>query len=113
MNEFALIFRGRDESASLEQRQKTTQRWVAWMRELDANGHIKHPGQPLDKEGKVVVGKRKVINDGPYAEAKDLVNGFMLILASDLNQAAELAQGCPILDGGGTVEARPVLIMRA
>lgn len=73
--------------------------------------HIKNPGHPLDGAGKVVRGKQKSIHDGPYAEAKDIVNGYMLIEAKDLAHAVELSKGCPILDVGGSVEVRPVQIL--
>lgn len=56
-------------------------------------------------------GRQKAVHDGPYAEAKDLVNGFTLIEATDLSQAVELSKGCPLLDVGGSVEVRPVLIL--
>ena len=32
----------------------------------------------------VVKGNQKIVTDGPYAEAKDLVGGFSLIEAKDL-----------------------------
>ena len=108
MSEFTFLFRGRDASASPEQMQKTTERWVAWMKSLTAQGHIKDPGHPLAEGGKTVEGKQKIINDGPFAEAKDIVNGYMLIEAADIAQAVELSKGCPILDVGGSVEVRPI-----
>jgi hypothetical protein len=88
--------------------QKVTERWVAWMKELTAQGHIKDPGHPLSDTGKTVRGRQKIVNDGPYAEAKDVVNGYMLIHAGDLSEAVELSKGCPILDAGGSVEVRPL-----
>jgi hypothetical protein len=48
------------------------------------------------------------VTDGPYVEVKDLVAGFTLVEARDLAQATELANGCPILEGDGSVEVRPV-----
>jgi hypothetical protein len=56
-----------------------------------------------------VNGKQKAITDGPYAEAKDLVGGFSLIEARDLDEAAELSKGCPVLERGGSVEIRPIM----
>jgi hypothetical protein len=56
----------------------------------------------------VVRGKQKTVTDGPFAEAKDVVGGFTLIQARDLEQAAELSKGCPILEVGGSVEVRPI-----
>jgi YCII-related domain len=52
-------------------------------------------------------GKQKAVSDGPYAEAKDVVGGYIVVEASDLNQAVELSIGCPILEVGGSVEVRP------
>jgi len=111
MSEFTFLFRGRDTSASPEQMQKNMQKWVAWFKELGEKGHIKYPGHPLEGTGKVVRGKQKTVHDGPYAEAKDIVNGFTLIEAKDLSQAVELSKGCPILEIGGSVEVRPIQIL--
>jgi hypothetical protein len=111
MSEFTYLFRGRDTSASPEQMQRTMEKWVAWFRELRANGHLKEPGHPLENTGKVVSGKQKVVNDGPYAEAKDVVGGYIVVEARDLAHAADLSKGCPILDIGGSVEIRPNQIL--
>jgi len=109
MSEFAFLFRGRgDTLGSHEQRQKHLEAWVAWFKDLGAKGHVKDPGNPLEETGKVVKGKQKDVNDGPYAEAKDVVGGYILIEANDLQHAAELAKGCPILEVGGSVEVRPI-----
>ena len=70
--------------------QQHMQKWVAWIKELGEKGHIKDPGQPLERTGKLVKGKQKIVTDGPYAEAKDLVGGYTLIQANDVTHAAEL-----------------------
>ena len=111
MSEFTFLYRGRNTSASPEQMQKTMQKWQAWFQELSAKGHIKNMGHPLEHAGKVVRGERKTVTDGPFAEAKDVVGGFTIIEARDLDQAAELSKGCPILEAGGSVEVRPIQIL--
>ena len=58
---------------------------------------------------RVVRGKKKLVTDGPYVEAKDLVLGFIVIEARDLAHAVALSTGCPMLEGGGSVEVRPVM----
>jgi hypothetical protein len=108
MSEFTFLYRGRDTNASPEQMQKTMEKWTAWFKELSAKGHIKDIGHPLEAVGKVVKGKQKNVTDGPFAEAKDVVGGFTLIEARDLEQAVELSKGCPILEVGGSVEVRPI-----
>src|SRR5580704_9676126 len=111
MSEFTYLFRGRNTTASPEQMQKTMEKWVAWFKELGANGQLKEPGHPLEHTGKVVMGKQKIVNDGPYAEAKDVVGGYIVIEAKDLSHAVEISKGCPILEAGGSVEVRPVQMM--
>lgn len=116
MSEFVYLFRTteaeqREAMGTPEAAQKSMQGWLAWVRELEAGGHVKDPGQPLDRTGKLVRGSRKVVTDGPYAEAKDLVLGFMVIEARDMAEAVELASGCPMLEGSGSVEIRPVITL--
>lgn len=111
MSEFTYLFRGRDITASPEQMQKTMEKWVAWFKDLGAKGHLKEPGHPLEHTGKVVTGKQKIVNDGPFAEAKDVVGGYIVVEAKDLLHAVELSKGCPILEAGGSVEVRPIQTM--
>jgi hypothetical protein len=113
MSEFVYLFRAtmverREALGTPERAQQSMQAWLSWIRELEAKGHLKNPGQPLDPDGKVVRGKKKVVTDGPYVEAKDLVLGFIVVEARDWAHAVEISTGCPMLDGGGSVEIRPV-----
>lgn len=114
MSEFVYLFRGGEASGSPEQMQQNMQKWAVWMKELGERGHIKEPGRPgrpLERTGKLVKGKQKIVTDGPYAESKDLVGGYMLVEARDLEHAVKLSLGCPILENGGLVEVRPVMEM--
>lgn len=109
MSEFVYLYRGGDRSGSPEQMQKVMQKWMAWFKELADKGHIKDRGQPLERSGKLVKGAQKTVTDGPFAESKDIVGGYTLIEARDLDQAVELSKGCPILEREGMVEVRPVM----
>ena len=108
MSAFTFLYRGRDTNASPEQMQKTMEKWRAWFKQLGEHGHLKDIGHPLENSGRVVRSKQKNVTDGPFAEAKDVVGGFSLIEARDLEQATELSKGCPILEVGGSVEVRPI-----
>ena len=109
MNEYVFLYRGADRGGSLEAMQQRMQKWMAWMKDLGANGHLKDRGQPLERAGKLVQGKQKTVTDGPFAEAKDVVGGYTLIEAEDLSEAVELSKGCPIFEVEGAVEVRPVM----
>jgi len=111
MSDFLFLYRGGQRGTSPEEGEQIMQRWVAWMKELGQKGHLKDGGQPLEPTGKVVSGKKKVVTDGPYTESKDLVGGYTIVTANDLDAAAELSKGCPIFDRGGLVEVRPVMEM--
>jgi len=101
-----------DPSVSPQQMQEQMQKWGAWIQALTRNGSFK-AGDPLDRGGRVLKGKKKVVTDGPFAEAKDLVGGYLLVSAKDLDEATELARGCPIFESdAGTVEVRQVQEMR-
>jgi hypothetical protein len=56
-----------------------------------------------------VVGGRTLMTDGPFADTKEVLGGFCLIEAADLDEAIELAAGIPAARLGGAVEVRPVV----
>jgi hypothetical protein len=108
MSEFVFLYRGGERPSSPEQVQQNMQKWTAWFKDLAAQGHVVDRGQPLERSGKTVT-SAKVVTDGPFAEAKDVIGGYTLIKARDVAEAAELAKGCPWLERGGAVEVRPVM----
>jgi hypothetical protein len=109
MSEFVFLYRGGDRSGSPGEMQQVLQKWMAWFKDLAEKGHLKDRGQPLERAGKLVKGKQATVTDGPFAEAKDLIGGYTLIEARDLEQAVDLSKGCPILQREGMVEVRPVM----
>ena len=109
MSDFVYLYRGGERGGSPEQMQQVLQKWMAWFKDLADKGHIQDRGQPLERAGKLVTGKQKAVTDGPFTESKDVVGGYTLIRARDLEQAVELSKGCPILDREGMVEVRPVM----
>jgi len=82
---------------------------------LDFNDGLRASGHFIEAEAlepartttcvRVRRGKASV-TDGPFAEAKELVAGFYLIEAQDMNEAIEVAARIPSA-GFGTVEVRP------
>ena len=77
MSQFLYLYRmteaaRQDNMGTPERAQQSMQRWMAWMNDLDAKGHLKDRGQPLERTGKVVRGQQRTVTDGPFTEAKDL-----------------------------------------
>ncbi len=108
MKDYMLLFRGGLDwlNPSPEQLQQATVRWKGWMDKLVKEGNFGQSGIRLSKDGTTIRGKDKRVVDGPYAEGKEIIGGFMTIKARDLHHAIEIAKDCPIFDNGGSAEVR-------
>ena len=110
MNEFVYLYRRPlNPPGSPQQMQNMMERWRAWFADVEKKGRLASAGQPLDSKGGGVVNAKERLSDGPYAETKDVVMGYTVIRASDLQDAIDLAKGHPIFDLGGAIEVRPVM----
>ena len=47
--------------------------------------------------------------DGPFAETKDVIGGYYVFAADDLDRALELAARIPAARMGGAIEVRPLV----
>lgn len=109
--DYMLIFRGTDwhKGLSPEEMQKVADQWMAWFRGLMEKG-IATAGNPLEREGKLVSGKKgRVVADGPFAESKEAIGGYFLLKVGGMEEAVAIAKQCPGLDYGAVVEVRPLL----
>ncbi len=83
---------------------------MAWFEALDREGKVK-ASQALDGMGCVVSGnKGRALTDGPFAESKEVIGGYLLLRAASLDEAIAIAQTCPTLEYGISVEVRPTLL---
>jgi hypothetical protein len=109
-SEYMLLFRGMhwDKNLSPQEIQNVMSRWIAWFDRLTQEGKAK-AGQPLTDKGKIISGKKgqKVV-DGPFAESKESIAGYILLQAATLDEAVKIAKECPGLDYGISVEVRLV-----
>jgi hypothetical protein len=115
MSKYMFLFRGDpanriDAQTKPQEWQAHMMKWKTWIEALTAQGKML-AGEPLEKQGKVLKGRAKKMTDGPFAEAKEIVGGYLLVEAKDLNEAVELSKGCPAFEYDGTVEVRPVQSM--
>jgi hypothetical protein len=90
--------------------QQSFEKWMTWIKAMKAKGEYL-AGEPLeDTPAKVLRGPRgKSVSDGPFAEAKEVVAGYMLIAAKDFNHALEIAKDCPGYERSCTVEIRQIM----
>jgi hypothetical protein len=114
MKEFLLVFRRdfvtNEAQPSPQQLQNMMKPWQDWMGSLAAQNKLANSGNRLSSEGRIVK-KDKTITNGPYVEMKEAVGGYIIVKANTIDEAAELAKGCPILHIGGNVEVRTVVAM--
>ena len=79
-----------------------------WVRALVASGNYIF-GDALKPSG-AYVSKNNVLSDGPFIEAKEAVNGYIIMQANNIEHAAALAQSCPPVRAGTmAIEIRPLL----
>lgn len=61
------------------------------------------------KLGSGTVVRSEGATDGPFAETKEIVGGFMIIAADSLQEAIEVARECPgVVMPGSSVEVREI-----
>ena len=108
-NGYMLLFRGTElrKSLSPEELQKVSEDWMAWFRRLTDQGKAV-AGNPLEREGKIVSGKDRIVSDGPFAESKEAIGGYFLLDVATMDEAVAIARECPGLSYGIRVEVRPV-----
>lgn len=111
MDEFLLIMRHQDGSkiASPEQMEIWMKQTMDWIGSIAAqNKFVGGTGLPFDDAR--VVNHKKMVANGPFGEIKETIGGFITVRAESIEEAAEFAKGCPVLQGeGNTVEVRKVV----
>jgi hypothetical protein len=110
-SQYILLFHGPDWDRGLtrEQTQQTLDRVMVWFGGLQERGIIRG-GNVLDGTGTTISRERgEVVVDGPYAESKEILAGYLMLEVEDLEAALAIARQCPTLELGVEIEVRPVL----
>ena len=80
----------------------------AWIERLTAQGKAK-PGRALERRGAIVSGSNgRFLTDGPFAESKEAIGGYLVLDVETMDEAIAIAQSSPGLAYGGSIEVRPV-----
>ena len=97
---------GKQEPPSPAQMQEMYAAFNTWSEKfkgniLDMGGRLKPGGKILTASG---------VTDGPFAEAKEVVGGYMVVAAENSDRAVEIARECPgVLRPGSIVEIREIM----
>ncbi len=108
MAQYMLLLRGGEfKQYSPEEMQRIVERYFGWGNKLRSEGRY-HGGDELRDGGRLVSVKNGKVVDGPFTETKEVVGGYFLIEAQNLQEAAEISRECPHLSCGGAIEIREI-----
>ena len=84
-------------------------RVTTWFDGLFASGKVAG-AQPLSDESVIISGKGgRTVTDGPFAEAKEAIGGYVLLTVDSQEEAVAIARTNPMHDYGLTTEVRPAV----
>ncbi|MFO7445692.1 MAG: YciI family protein [Ignavibacteriaceae bacterium] len=107
MKEFLLLFRNELNAIPKDspvEMKALAKKWQDWLGGIAAQNKLVAAGKRMYDAGKVV--RNSGVTDGPYIEIKEMLAGQCSIRAESIDDAIEIAKGCPILITGGNVEIR-------
>lgn len=102
MGKYVFAYTGGAMAETPEAQEAAMQKWGAWF------GTI---GTAIIDGGNPFGASTAVKADGSTGSAKTGLGGYSIIEADSLELAAKLANGCPVLESGGTVEVYEALPM--
>ena len=109
MAEYAILFYG-DEKVEVTDAeiQALMDAHNRFPEQVEAIGGSVLSGKGLQSTSTATTVRGDVVTDGPFAETKEVLGGFYLVEAKDLDHALEIAKLCPAPNG--SVEVRPCMI---
>ena len=111
MQEFLLIIRTQGDhlaTLSTEEQQIHVRKFQQYIGKLMTENKLKG-AQPLRMEGKIISNSNGSFKDGPFNETKEVIAGYFLITALDLDEAIKIAKGNPVFDEpNARIEVRPI-----
>jgi hypothetical protein len=106
-SEYLLLSRGQwDKASSKADIEAAIDKFYAWYEANIATGVFK-PGSRLTTDAALVT-REGIRTDGPFAEGKEVIGGYWIIVAESLAAAAAIASENPVLPHGLNFEIRPL-----
>lgn len=95
------------EKPSPDQMKEMFARFNEWQQQFKTN--IVDLGGKLAGGGKIVTSS--ATTDGPFAEAKEVIGGYMIVSADTMDEAVEVARRSPgVWMPGSSVEVREIVV---
>lgn len=93
---------------SPKEMEELTNSHMAWAEKLAETGYL-ISGDGLEEKSVEISGTDCIVKDGIFLESKEMIGGYYLLQAKDLDEVIALAKGCPCHLWGGTTEIRPIM----
>jgi len=115
MKEFLLLLRSEGDHLSAlspQELQKHLEKVTIYIEDLTNQGRLKG-AQPLASQGVVISGAKGKLKDGPFNESKEVIIGYYIILAKDIEEAIEIGKRNPNFDltTETRIEVRPIMAL--
>jgi hypothetical protein len=104
MATYLLAYHGGSMPETEEEGAKVTAAWTEWYGKLGAA--VVDGGNPVG-QNTTIASNGSVASDG----GANPVTGYTIITAAGIDAAVDMAKGCPILDGGGSIEVAETIPM--
>lgn len=113
LQEFMLLFRMQADSTppTAEQMATMQQQWGSFIGSIAAQAKLVSTSR-LGFESHIIDSSLRV-NNTVYMTHNEMLTGNMVIKATSLEEASDIAKNCPVLHMGGTVEVRNTIPMQS
>ncbi len=113
MPQYILFFHHPSGSLPPEQLQQIMEKFGRWTDSIRKQGKfVGSVGLRLDGARLVKMQNGKIVVDGPFAETKETIGGYITVNATNYDEAEKMAKDCPGLtaspDGLFSVEVREI-----
>lgn len=108
MKEFIILFRepdGRKIEHSDSEIKAHRENWKNWFAVWGQTGNIAR-GNALTLNGKIIKGNGSIVINDIYKNGTEIIGGYLLLNAADLEEAVEIMKTCPIYEFDGYSEIR-------
>lgn len=96
MKQYLLLLKGKKElDYSPEELQKRLEEYRKWVNTIEE--HYVADNR-LERTGAHISQKDEIITDGPFLEAKEIIAGFIIISATNLDEAIAISNSSPLLN---------------
>src|SRR5438034_5905575 len=97
MAKYLLLYRGGEMPKTEAEQGAVMKAWDAWFHE--PGSAVADGGNPFTPGA-----SKAIAADGAVSDAKSNASGYSVLEADSLDHATTLAKGCPVLQGGASIE---------